>query len=493
MSKLSVLIHDSFSRQSLRRKLITIMVGISTMTLFLIATLFLTDSYYHSRETLKLKLDVVGSIMSRELVAAIVYTDDIAASETLSSVEDVTAVTKSCLYDIQGKLFASYTRSTAFKNICDTSLNIHEEVISYRNVKGGVIYGIPIIHNGETVGFLHTHASIHEVIQLTFYRFSYLLMGVCFSALLAYAIATRLQNVISMPIITLSQTAQRYALEKDTKLRAKKFNDDEIGELVTSFNNMLETIEEQNESLQDSNDELEQANIELEEFAYRTSHDLRSPIVSSLELLSVSEQYLKEGKVDDVAQCLTFSVNLMKKLETLISDILQLTTAKKKEEDDAIVDVQKIIKESIEKLSFMEHFNDLEIIEDYVDKPITTSKLSRVRMIVENLISNAIKYQDPTKTNPYIKISTYRQNDNFIVSVEDNGLGIPEDKRDKVFSMFSRFHPRVSFGSGLGLYLIKKSTDVIRGHIAYRALPKGSQFELTIPEKSSEQGDHNDD
>ena len=324
-------------------------------------------------------------------------------------------------------------------------------------------------------------ASANEIWDLTLYRFSYLIMGIAFSALLSFAIATRLQAVISRPILDLSKVAQAYAADKDSTIRAEKYNDDEIGDLVQSFNKMLNTIEGQQHSLLTSNQDLEQANVELEEFAYRTSHDLRSPIISTLELLSVSSKYLDDGKTQDVKQCLEFSINLMKKLETLISDILQLTTAKKKEEDSVEIDAKTIISDTLDKMSYMDDFKNIEIIKNYGQNTILYTKETRFRMIVENLISNAIKYQDKTRSQCQLKISAYKEDDNFIFQAEDNGLGIPEDKRDKVFSMFSRFHPKVSYGSGLGLYLIKKSADVIRADITYTALEEGSRFELRIP------------
>lgn len=477
-------IGNSFGRKSIRKKLTLVMVGISTMTLLLISSLFLTDSYYHSRETLKLKLEVVGSILARETTVAVLYNDETAASDTLSSVEDIASIRRACIYNITGDLFTSYKPENSKEEDCSPLVNEYMNTTSgatFSNTKRHIQYSVPISHNTESVGFLYIFASTQEVWDLTFYRFSYLVMGIAFSVLLSYVIATRLQGVISRPILALSNVATEYAEQKNSSIRAEKFNEDEIGDLVNSFNKMLNTIEEQKKSLLLGNKELEQANAELEEFAYRTSHDLRSPIISTLELLSVSEKYLDEGKTRDVKQCLDFSINLMKKLETLISDILQLTTAKKKEEDDVEVDARQIIADTLDKMSYMENYNAIKVLENYGQDTYVYTKETRFRMIVENLISNAIKYHDPSREQCYITISAFKEEGVFVFRVEDNGLGIPEEKRDKVFSMFSRFHPKVSYGSGLGLYLIKKSADVIRADIKYTALEEGSCFELHIP------------
>lgn len=101
-------------------------------------------------------------------------------------------------------------------------------------------------------------------------------------------------------------------------------------------------------------------------------------------------------------------------------------------------------------------------------------------MIVENFISNAIKYYDPKKSNPYIKISTRQQSDKFVLEISDNGIGVPENQQKNLFKMFHRFHPKVAFGSGLGLYLVQKSASVLGGEVSYENTEDGSLFRLAI-------------
>ena len=109
------------------------------------------------------------------------------------------------------------------------------------------------------------------------------------------------------------------------------------------------------------------------------------------------------------------------------------------------------------------------------------TKKNRFTLILENLISNAIKYQDTDKENSFIKISTYGIGAKLALEVEDNGLGIPEDQQDKLFTMFKRFHPKVSFGSGLGMYMVKNSLDILGGEISFKDSGDGSIFKILIP------------
>jgi signal transduction histidine kinase len=104
-----------------------------------------------------------------------------------------------------------------------------------------------------------------------------------------------------------------------------------------------------------------------------------------------------------------------------------------------------------------------------------------ISLVVENLISNAFKYSDPNEASPFITLKTYETNEKAVFEVIDNGIGIPEKQHEKMFQMFQRFHTQVSYGSGLGLYMTKKSVDILNGEIIYTALKKGSSFKVVLP------------
>ncbi len=247
------------------------------------------------------------------------------------------------------------------------------------------------------------------------------------------------------------------------------------GELL--FTGLISDITERKKA----EENLAQANTELEEFAYRTSHDLRSPILSCISLLDMTEQSIRESDQDNAIFTLSYAQISLKKLETLIRDILALTETKNKEEEEQEIDFPIMVHDALDKLAHMDGFKDIDIHKDFqFDQKLFTKKL-RLCMILENLISNTIKYRDPEKKYSYAKISTREENDHFVLEVKDNGLGIPKDNQDKLFTMFKRFHPKVAFGSGLGLYLMKKSADVLNGEISFNDHGEGSLFRLSIP------------
>lgn len=232
-------------------------------------------------------------------------------------------------------------------------------------------------------------------------------------------------------------------------------------------------------------EELTEANNELEEFSYRTSHDLRSPLISSIKLLEVAKTSIAGEQYEMANKCLSHATVSLRKLEILIQDLLILAETKNKGEVDQEVNIGSLVNETLEKMNHMDGVERLEIQCELQFDGVLFTKRSRLNLIFENLISNAIKYQDTEKQNPYIRISTRQIGNQFVVEVEDNGLGISEDQHDKLFSMFQRFHPKIAFGSGLGLYMMKKSADVLDGDLSFHSREQGSMFRLSIPVHST--------
>lgn len=226
---------------------------------------------------------------------------------------------------------------------------------------------------------------------------------------------------------------------------------------------------------------LTDTNVELEEFAYRTSHDLRAPLVSSSKLLSMADIALDNDQIDHARKCINHAETSIKKLEALINDILQLTQAKNGEEEVEDINLKILVTNALDKISNIDGYERIKIIQDIdVNQTISVCK-SRLTLIVENLLSNAVKYADPQEEQPIIRISAHFSRKNLVFKVEDNGLGIPPEHQAQLFSMFKRFHPKVSFGSGLGLYMMKKSADILGGEIHFEPPAKGACFVLKIP------------
>lgn len=230
------------------------------------------------------------------------------------------------------------------------------------------------------------------------------------------------------------------------------------------------------------NNELEASNNELQEFSYRISHDLKAPIVSSIGLTNVAQQSLNKEDTVKAGVALNHISSSMSRLRELVEDVMNLTKMKMNGPSMTKFLVDILIKDVLANLSNLPD-NKIEIIKDIkIEGPIIMEKVY-LQQSLENLISNAMKYYDPQKDQPYVRISADLRKGNYIFRVRDNGLGIPEDSRQSMFGMFQRFHPKVSFGSGLGLYLIKQNIQRLGGTINYVAHDDGSEFVIKIPKR----------
>tara|TARA_R110001606_G_scaffold384938_1_gene548140 strand:+ start:4694 stop:6208 length:1515 start_codon:yes stop_codon:yes gene_type:complete len=230
-----------------------------------------------------------------------------------------------------------------------------------------------------------------------------------------------------------------------------------------------------------SEEAIRQANAELEEFSYRTSHDLRSPLVSSIKLLSMVELAIQNDEKDQALMSIGFIQKSLHQLESLVKDILTLAQATKEPEDSELVNVETLINEALDKLKHMDNFDRLLIEKHIRFNDLFLTKKNRLVLIIENLLSNAVKYQDLEKDTSFLKISSYQKGNHLILNVCDNGVGIPKNQQSQLFQMFKRFHPKIAFGSGLGLYMMKKSVDILDGKISFEDKENGCAFTIAVP------------
>ncbi|OLP62416.1 hypothetical protein BJF93_22385 [Xaviernesmea oryzae] len=228
-----------------------------------------------------------------------------------------------------------------------------------------------------------------------------------------------------------------------------------------------------------------EANAEMEEFSYRTSHDLRSPIASALGLAAIAREMTQDGAPPEaVAQVIERIDGGLRRLDRLIQDIIALTRTKLLEEPAAELALADAVRETIERLRFIGSGRRIAFSVEADKDLVIATKISRVQMILDNLISNAIKYSDPQEEAPYVRVLLRLEGDMISITVSDNGLGIDSEQQRHLFQMFRRFHPGHSQGSGLGLYILRKSVEHLGGSVAYHPLDKGSAFVVRFPART---------
>ncbi|MEQ8838344.1 MAG: ATP-binding protein, partial [Lacipirellulaceae bacterium] len=226
---------------------------------------------------------------------------------------------------------------------------------------------------------------------------------------------------------------------------------------------------------------LEQSNTELMEFSYRISHDLRAPVVAATGVVEIARDSLDLGDHETTTGCLERVSDSLAKVAGTIEDIVSLIKNQMTDAEPEVFFVSKLLEQSMETVRNMDGFEEVDF-EIYCPKDLAVrNKRVYLKQSLDNLISNALKYRDPDEKQSRVSIDAAKVGAEVKISIADNGLGIDEAFHDKLFGMFQRFHPRAAFGTGLGLYLVSKNAAAMDGDVSFKALEKGSQFDISFP------------
>lgn len=232
--------------------------------------------------------------------------------------------------------------------------------------------------------------------------------------------------------------------------------------------------------LEQKNKELQKANEELDRFVYSASHDLRAPLKSLIGLIHL---IVKNANPDDrgLRDKLAMMNRSVLKLDDFIEDILHYARNARLEVAREEINFEEMIQEINSTLKFIEGSKGLTLTIQIDQAQKFMSDKRRVNIVLNNLISNAIKYQDAEKENPFLTISIQTTRKEVRIEIEDNGIGIEKSNQEKIFEMFYRAST-LSSGSGLGLYIVKEVIEKMGGNITLESeLKRGTRIVLTIP------------
>jgi signal transduction histidine kinase len=230
--------------------------------------------------------------------------------------------------------------------------------------------------------------------------------------------------------------------------------------------------------LQTALGELKERNFELDQFVYRTSHDLRSPLTTILGLINVIK--LKPIP-QEIQQYLAMAENRVLKLDHFLQLMLNYLRNTRLEMANHIIDFDALLKDCLLDLAYTKGFDSLSV-QWHIMPPVPFySDPLRIQIIFQNLISNAIKYQDTTTGSPYLHIDVLPRADACEIVFRDNGQGMQAGDLERITNMFFRASPQ-SDGSGLGMYIVKGAIDRLRGTIAIESpAGKGMNTRIRIP------------
>jgi signal transduction histidine kinase len=224
--------------------------------------------------------------------------------------------------------------------------------------------------------------------------------------------------------------------------------------------------------------ELKQAYKELDTFFYRSSHDFRRPITTFLGLAEVAKITVKDSaplelfdKVRETAESLD---RMLRKLQS-ISDVGAQQMVYKE------VFLKELVEEILDGFSDHIHQKKIAVRLSINESHTLVSYPAMIKIIIENLIENAIHFCGTD--NPYVHVKAMVHEDAATIDVEDNGQGIMEEYKSRIFEMYFRANEH-SKGNGLGLYIAKKAAEKLSGQIHFTSKPfEGSLFTVSLPNR----------
>lgn len=237
------------------------------------------------------------------------------------------------------------------------------------------------------------------------------------------------------------------------------------------------------EKIEEQSKELMRYAQELEQFAYVATHDLRAPIINLNAFIKV---FKKRGyETEDNKKIVKRIDGSVERINTTLQDLIQ-TVAYKKNLKDGVreIDFERLLKSVKEDIETQIKDANAKIVHNFKKAPTINYIPDHLRSVLLNLITNSIRYRSDVGT-PIISITTGREKDYIWLKVKDNGIGINETKKEKVFGLFQRLSITPT-GKGMGLYITKSLVESLGGTIDFTSRPgEGTEFKVCLKDFST--------
>lgn len=231
---------------------------------------------------------------------------------------------------------------------------------------------------------------------------------------------------------------------------------------------MASAIRGRGKLLETTSRELARSNAELEEFAFRAAHDLKAPLATILGFTQYLEEKYEQNCEKETKACMEGITKGVWRMNAIVKALLDYATVAKKETALPVVELNTAVTEALENLRAAIAGKKAQVVCEPL--PSLAVNPSLMGLLFQNLIGNAIKY---CEREPRIHISAERKGNEWLFSVQDNGIGIPAESRERVFIMFEKLETsRAYSGSGIGLATCQKIVERYGGRIWVGSSPK---------------------
>lgn len=251
---------------------------------------------------------------------------------------------------------------------------------------------------------------------------------------------------------------------------------EELESQKEELNAAIEELASKNEYLSKTLEELSQRKEELDQLIYRMSHDLRTPVTSILGVCHVM-------KLEGLPTSFYFHLDHLQKkgfeMDNILKSLSSFSQVAFEELHNESIQVDKLLTDVIDSFRLEKGFADLQFYFQHTGELIFTADKSQLFLLMKNIVKNAIDFKCKDRVST-ISIKTHVTSESFTFECQDNGVGIEEEIKPKIFDMFYR-GSQLSKGSGLGLYVAKQIMERLKGSIRVETVPNETSFYVIIP------------
>ncbi|MBT4035425.1 MAG: HAMP domain-containing protein [Candidatus Marinimicrobia bacterium] len=479
-----------FQDLSIKLKLISIQLFTTLFILVFFVSIYLFSQYHQYERRAFTRMSTLTEILGSNSISALLFFDNDAANDVLESLDTQADVLNAVVYDHNSEVFARFDRK-GYTGYSFGLMNTETKTAG----DGHFILTKKIVFDDLKVGWiaLRLDSSTRRLELLEAVRQSFMLFVA--GLILAGLLSLRAQKPISDSIGKLAETAKQIEDSGDYTIRVKSNSRDEIGLLVSSFNDMLEKIHNHEQHLEqlvvERTVELEAAKTKAEEsdhlksaFLASMSHELRTPLNSIIGFTGILLQGMAGPLSEEQAKQLGMVKGSASHLLELINDILDISKIEsgRIQVYDEAFKIDLLLVMAVSSLRPFAEKKGLRLRHNIeTDLPKLYSDKRRLEQILLNLINNAIKFTDEGE----IIVNCYVNEDFLYIDVIDTGIGISEKDLETIFETFRQIDTgldRVKEGSGLGLAISKKLAELLSGTIKVVSEPGvGSTFSVVLP------------